>query len=360
MQSTIGQFVFQTGTHRNKDVIWILFPKIQNLIDKFRKKYPSAKWSASQKKWYLPDSHNLRSSFQLPTKTPVVKYAQNHISASNNKQLTLYIEQLKLRAYSVNTQQTYVTEFCHLLGLLKQHPVEKLSAEKLRSYFLYCVTELKVKENHMHSRISAIKFYYEQVLHKRNMFSDIPRPKKPSTLPKVLSISDIQKLLCTAQNSKHKLMLKLCYGMGLRVSEIVNIKITDIDSKRMTVHIQAAKGKKDRYVNLPHEALLDLREYYKEYRPKLYLFEGQYGGQYSIRSVQNVFKQGLVKAQINKSVGIHSLRHSYATHLLEYGTDITYIQKLLGHSNVKTTLTYTHVSQADLGKIKSPLDRLQK
>ncbi|GAA4469008.1 hypothetical protein GCM10023189_55190 [Nibrella saemangeumensis] len=148
------------------------------------------------------------------------------------------------------------------------------------------------------------------------------------------------------------------FAMGLRVSEIVNLKITDIDSRNKQVSIDRAKGKKDRYVNLPEIILDQLREYYKIYRPKKYLFEGQYGEQYNKRSAQLVFKQALKKARINKAVGIHALRHSYATHLLENGSDIKFIQELLGHNDIKTTLRYTQVSDQSIKKVKSPLDTL--
>jgi site-specific recombinase XerD len=153
-------------------------------------------------------------------------------------------------------------------------------------------------------------------------------------------------------------MLKICYGAGLRVSEIVNLKITDIDSKNMQLFIEKAKGKKDRYVNLPESILEQLRAYYKEYKPKEYLFEGQYGGKYSARSAQKVFQNAMEKAKINKSVGIHGLRHSFATHLLEAGTDIRFIQELLGHKDIKTTLLYTHVTNNSIKNIKSPLDKI--
>lgn len=153
-------------------------------------------------------------------------------------------------------------------------------------------------------------------------------------------------------------MLKLCYGAGLRVSEIVNLKITDIDSSNMQLFIEKAKGKKDRYVNLPESILEQLRAYYKEYKPKRYLFEGQYGDKYSIRSAQKVFQNAMEKAKINKDVGIHGLRHSFATHLLEAGTDIRFIQELLGHKDLKTTLLYTHVTNNSIKKIKSPLDNI--
>ena len=153
-------------------------------------------------------------------------------------------------------------------------------------------------------------------------------------------------------------MLKLCYGMGLRVSEIVNIKISDIDSKSMRVLIECGKGKKDRYVNLPQSILEQLRKYYRVYRPKKYLFEGQGSECYSIRSVQKVFKNAIVKAKINKQVGIHSLRHSFATLLLEQGTDIRFIQELLGHNSIKTTLLYTEVTNKSIQNITSPLDKM--
>ena len=146
--------------------------------------------------------------------------------------------------------------------------------------------------------------------------------------------------------------------MGLRVSEIVNLKITDIDSQRMVVLIEAGKGKKDRYVALPTSILEELRNYYRANRPTKYLFEGQNGGQYSVRSVQAVFKDAMEKAKINKSVGIHGLRHSYATHLLESGTDMVFIQKLLGHQDIKTTEIYAKVSNRILSNVKSPLDDL--
>jgi site-specific recombinase XerD len=146
--------------------------------------------------------------------------------------------------------------------------------------------------------------------------------------------------------------------MGLRVSEIVNLKIADIDSKRMLVLIERGKGKQDRYVPLPSTILEDMRDYFITYRPKTYLFEGQYGGQYSIRSAQTVFKNAMQKAKINKAVGIHGLRHSYATHLLECGTDMYFIQKLLGHKDIRTTEIYAKVSNRQLGNIKSPLDDL--
>lgn len=177
-------------------------------------------------------------------------------------------------------------------------------------------------------------------------------------MPKHISPQDVKRLFDHTPNLKHNTMLRLCYGMGLRVSELVALKVQDIDSANMQVQLRRAKGKKDRYVPLPTSILEQLRTYFKEYRPKEHLFEGQYGGAYTARSAQAVFKQALNRAGINKDIGIHSLRHSYATHLLEAGTDMAFIQKLLGHANIKTTLLYAEVTNARLGQIKSPLDNL--
>ena len=350
---------FSICEHHQKNVIFVHFPYNPLLQKELREKFSTAKWSVSKKCWYLPDVDSIRQEIGLSPKTEQGKTVVSQIQPVNIAALKRMHETLLLKAYSPHTIKTYCNEFSQLLYSLKNTPVDALTPERLRSYFLYCITKLKLSENQIYSRINAIKFYFEQVLHREKLFfAEIPRPKRKSILPKVLSKSDIVKIFAQVDNSKHLLMLKLCYGMGLRVSEIVNLKIKDIDSGRMLVHIEAAKGKKDRCVTLPSSILEDLRTYYRTYRPKTYLFEGQYGGQYAIRSIQAVFKNAMRKANINKSVGIHGLRHSYATHLLEYGTDMIFIQKLLGHKDIKTTEIYAKVSNRHLSNIKSPLDDL--
>lgn len=353
----LNLYNFSFGVHRDKNVIWIKFEKDFNLIKDLKTKFPSAKWSATNIAWYLPDLPVIRAALQLQQKE-IGSELLVCISPKNQLAFTKFIDQLKLKAYSKNTVRTYVTEFAHLLRTIKNHPVEELTQERLKDYFLYCIKKENIKENHLSSRINAIKFYFEKVLHHEKMFFDIPRPKTPKLLPKMLTKSEIKKIFKHTENSKHLLMLQLCYGMGLRVSEIVNLKISHINSENMTVLISGAKGKKDRYTNLPNSILPLLRNYYKEYKPKDYLFEGQYGGAYTVRSVQSVFKQAMQKAKINKTIGIHGLRHSYATHLIESGADIRFLQELLGHNSLKTTQIYTHVTDVSKSKIKSPLDFL--
>jgi len=352
-------YKFSTGEHRNKNVIFVHFSFNETLKNELKEKYPTLRYSGSKKCWYLPDVASVRKELDLKPKTEPGKNVVGKIDLVNLAALHKMHETLILKAYSPNTIKTYCQEFAQLLHIIKEVPVNSLTPEQLRSYFLFCAKKLKLSENIIHSRINAVKFYFEQVLHREKVtFSEIPRPKKRSLLPKVLSKKEISKLFAQVDNLKHSVMLKLCYGMGLRVSEITNLKVSNIDSSRMVVHIEAAKGKKDRYVTLPSSILEELRIYYSNYHPKFYLFEGQYGGQYSIRSVQSVFKTALRKAKINKPVGIHGLRHSYATHLLEAGTDMFFIQKLLGHKDIKTTEIYAKVSNRQLGNIKSPLDDL--
>ncbi len=349
-------FTPEEAIHNGKNIIWIRFPKDYTLI-KMLKSAAKARWSNTQKSWYVTDNSANRERFGLDKKI-VGKEVLLKIHPNNLAPFQTYQNQLLLKGFSQNTIRVYSLEFAQLLYTLRSFPVHELTREKLKSYFLYCHQELKLSENQIHSRMNAVKFYFEKVLHQDKIFFDIPRPKKPQLLPKALNTTEILKLLNVTENPKHKLILQLCYGMGLRVSEIVNIKIEDIDSKTMKVLIAQGKGKKDRYVNLPHSILADLRLYYKAYLPKIYLFEGQSGGKFAIRSAQSVFKVGMNKAGIKKTVGIHSLRHSYATHLMELGTDISLIQKLLGHNDIKTTLNYTHVADRTVASVPSPLDKL--
>lgn len=348
-------FNLKSGAHRGQNVIWIRFdysPEGNRYMRQIK-----ARWSSSQKSWWVPDNRHYRELFSMPLPS-IGKEALARIHPVNLPAFQKLEDTLRLKAYSPSTLRTYCNEFAQLLHTIGAFPVDDLSPEKLRSYLLYCIKACGVSENLMHSRLNALKFYFEQVLGREKFFADIPRPKKPALLPKVLSKEEVAGLFAVVENPKHRLMLQLCYGMGLRVSEIVALKMGHVDSRRMQVLLEGAKGKKDRYVPLPQSILEALRAYYLQYRPKEFLFEGQFGGQYAVRSVQAVFKKAMRQAGVQKEVGIHALRHSYATHLHEYGTDIMLIQKLLGHHNIKTTLLYTHVSQKSTAAVVSPLDRM--
>ena len=226
-------------------------------------------------------------------------------------------------------------------------------------FLRYLVEERQVSTSYQNQAINAIKYYYEQVLGGRRKFYFIERPVKERKLPVVLSEAEVYRLLASVHNLKHKCLLMLIYSAGLRISEALHLQPKDLDSKRMQVTVRNAKGKKDRVSILSKSLLPILRDYYQLYQPKEYLFEGADGGQYSARSAQNVFKKACIQAKITKKATLHTLRHSFATHLLEKGTDLRYIQTLLGHGSSRTTEIYTHVSTKALKDIQSPLDSLE-
>jgi site-specific recombinase XerD len=301
------------------------------------------------------------ADFQKVINLPKPVTTQIKLSKENAEAMQEFSRQLHLKAYSQSTIKTYTNEFTQFLQTVKDKSATDFSVSRLKDYFEYCYTKLHLSENTLHSRINALKFYYEQVLNREKFFWEIPRPKKPLILPKLLNETEISKLFNALANKKHKAMLFTAYSAGLRVSEIVNLKIADIDSGRMQILIERAKGKKDRYVNLSPLLLDILRKYLLEYtpRPVKYLFESeQTKAAYPTRTVQQIFYNAKNKAGIKKEVGIHSLRHSFATHLLDKGTDIKYIKDLLGHFNIKTTERYLHVSKKQLINIVSPFDDL--
>ena len=207
-------------------------------------------------------------------------------------------------------------------------------------------------------RINSIKFYYEKVLGYDKLYYKIERPKKKHALPNVLSVGEVKKIIDSTRNIKHKCIISLLYSAGLRRSELINLKLDSILTGQMQIKITNSKGDKDRYVGLSAHLLKLLREYYKEFKPKEWLIEGKNGEQYSATSVLNVVKQAAKKAGISRRVTPHMFRHSFATHHLESGTDLRYIQEFLGHSSSKTTEIYTHVAKTDFSKFRNPLDSM--
>ncbi len=386
--------------HRNSECIGIYFEK-NIAAEKIIRRQPGIKWSQTNKCWYLPltetayallinnlkenalvDNTALKAylekrkkiqpalpenklpgiSKQTTVSKPVALTRAWQLSEQNLQALENFIQHLQLKAYSKSTINTYRNEFLQLLKILKTKPVHELTTDDLKRYMVYAMQKEGIKENTAHSRLNALKFYYEQVLGREKFFWEIPRPKKVSQLPQVFNQDEIAAIINSLQNKKHKVMLMLAYSAGLRVSEVVALKTYNIDSSRMTILIKEAKGKKDRVVSLSPVLLVMLREYATAYRPdkKGYLFEGSTkGAAYSTRSLQEVLQAAKKKAGVLKPGSIHSLRHSFATHLIDKGTDVTMIQKLLGHNDIKTTLRYLHTSNKDLLKIISPLDDLK-
>lgn len=271
--------------------------------------------------------------------------------------ISQYRKELEVRQYSPQTIKSYLSCFTAFVHYWHPREVSSLTRDDIMNYMHELVRRRSISASFQNQIINAIKFYYEQVEGLPRTKYDLPRPEKPDILPKVLSPLEIERLLTQPDNSKHRCMLMLAYGAGLRNAEILALRPRHIDSERMMIHVEKGKGKKDRYIPLPERLLPELRDYFKRYQPKNYLFEGQKEGEpYSAKSLQMVVKNNARAAGIRKTVTPHMLRHSYATHLLEAGTDIRYIQELLGHSNIHTTEIYTHVAAHK--KPQSPLDLL--
>ena len=310
---------------------------------------------------HLPAPSNSRYGSLKKTITgQISSSASEKIYPENELEFEKYKNQLILKGYSKSTMRTYCSEFVVFLKVLGKNSAKNLTPDELQRYILYCINTLKLKENSIHSRINALKFYYEKVLRNEKMFFDIPRPKKHLILPKVISKERIADLINSIENLKHKTIIMLAYACGLRVSEVVSLKIKHIDGQRKTVFLEDAKGKKDRVVSLSPHMLIMLREYFKAYQPKDFLFEGQFENQHlSERSMQEVIQRAKKKAGIIQEGSMHMLRHSFATHLLDKGIDVVFIQKLLGHNNIKTTLRYLHVTNKDLVHILSPLEDIE-
>ncbi|MDC9722331.1 MAG: tyrosine-type recombinase/integrase [Urechidicola sp.] len=266
-----------------------------------------------------------------------------------------YLQKLELKKYANNTVKTYVSCFEDFINYYNKSDVDSLDENDVRNYLEFLI-KMDRSDSYINQAINSIKFYYETVLGMPNRFYSIERPRKKRKLPVVLSKDDISLIIKNANNLKHKCIISLLYSAGLRRSELLNLKLTDIESKRMLIRVRDAKGNKDRYTLLSETILKDLRKYYKQYMPKEYLFEGQSKKQYSPNSVGKVVSNAAIKAGIKIPVSSHILRHSFATHLLESGVDIRYIQLLLGHNSTKTTEIYTHVAKNSFNFIKNPLD----
>jgi len=379
--------------HKNANQIGIFFKNDLALNIKIRKEADGI-WSQTKKCWYIPlnrkafdklkialqkhailETKDLKkyleerktttnSSIQLVSKTKLINrslQSGSSVSPVNKHVLPAMDQMLKLKAFSSSTIKTYLNEMSQLLQAIKDIPADDLKPEHLKRYLVYCYEKLGLKENTLHSRINAMKFYYEQVLKREKFFWEIPRPKKQQLLPRFFSQNDLVSIIKATGNIKHKVMLMLCYSAGLRVSEVVSMKTRNIDESRMSILIEQAKGKKDRIVTLSPVLLVMLRKYMNEYKPdpKGYLFAGQWKEEpYSSRSLQLVLAAAKKKAGVLKPGSVHALRHSFATHLLDKGTDVTIIMKLLGHNDIKTTLRYLHVTNRDILQIVSPLDDL--
>ncbi|MTI71206.1 MAG: integrase [Firmicutes bacterium] len=325
-------------------------------------------WNSEKKYWSIP--YNAKSLSKLIKffinedidweeifKVTLIDFKKLYKIDINKEKNEMY-KLLTLKGYSEKTKISYIG---HLKRFLEYYDVktEKLTKEHVERYMYHLLQDKNNSHSFVNQTLSSLKIYYDEILKKGRILYNIPRPKKEKKLPKILSEMEVKNILNNIKNLKHKAILYIVYSSGLRVSEVAKLKVKDIDSSRMLIHVVQGKGKKDRYTMLSNATLNILREYSRSYKPKNWLFPGGNEGKHiTERTIQRVFKNACANANINKEVSIHVLRHSFATHLLESGTDLRYIQELLGHKSSKTTEIYTHVSKTNISNIKSPLDKM--
>jgi integrase/recombinase XerD len=309
-----------------------------------------SRWSQSNGFWHVPNTVENQIRFKITVSLP---------SAEGIEAIEKFKQYLRSKRYSESTITTYSEALKSFFTFFNSKSINLITNEDIICYNNDYVLKNKLSASYQNQVVNAVKLYFKTIKDTMIEVEKIHRPKRAKVLPNVLSKEEVKKILDAHSNLKHKAMLSMIYSCGLRRSELLNLKFSDIDSKRNIVIIRQSKGKKDRITPLSAKILDLLRRYYKEYNPKTYLFEGQEKNtQYSARSLEEVLKKSVKLASINKPVTLHWLRHSYATHLLESGTDLRYIQELLGHNSSKTTEIYTHVSTKNIQQIKSPFDDL--
>ncbi|MGQ0829982.1 MAG: site-specific tyrosine recombinase/integron integrase [Bacteroidota bacterium] len=360
------------ATHKEQTVVLVKFP-IDNELAAAVRKIKNTRWSATHKGWYAPYSIELLNEIKtvfdpickidaVLLKKKVAKYNTDPKNKELSEESVLKIEKFKSwmrsKRYSESTIGTYTDSLKTFLKYYHNKSVHEITNDDIITFNNKYILANNYSATFQNQVVNAVKLFFREIGSKALNVDLIHRPKKANSLPKIISEEDVARIINALDNLKHKCMISFIYSSGLRRSELLNMKVDDIDSKRMLVHIQKAKGMKDRIVPLSNTLLEMLRVYYKDYRPEKYLFEGQKGDRYSERSLALVLKRGCELAGIRKNINLHMLRHSYATHLLENGTDLRYIQELLGHKSSRTTEIYTHVSMRAISKINSPLDKL--
>ena len=352
----LPEICVETIEFAGKNCIALSFKYNDDLINRV-KMISGRKWDPEKKVWYFPYREDM------------VKFLEDHfrgyadikyMKQESNTEIEIpkeYIDHLRVKRYSPHTIRNYSGHFRHFIQY-HNLPPEQLTDKDIYAYLVHIAENPEYSANYQKAAIHSIKFYYEKICHRIVKKEYIPWPKGELKLPVVLSEDEVKLFLNTISNLKHRCIMYVIYSAGLRLSEAIYLKIEDLDFDRLQIHVRRAKGRKERYTIFSKKAAAVVRNIYSQYNPISYLFVGQKGGLYSGRSVENVFSRTLEKSGIRKAAKVHTLRHSFATHLHEHGVDIRYIQELLGHQSPKTTQIYTHVSRKDLGNIISPLDQL--
>lgn len=363
------EILIKEGFHREKSQLFLSFTYDSKLI-KLLKNIVNASWSQTHNTWYMANNQKLLQklkqeleplgvSLQGSEKINELLEPKDILSAEANEKVIQLMQWMRSKRYSESTIGTYTDALRIFLRYYSNKTVSEINNNDLIVFNNDYILAKKLSSSYQNQVVNAIKLFFRTVENKNMDIASVHRPKREKLLPNVLSKEEIKLILDAHCNLKHKAMLSLIYSCGLRCGELLQLKPEHIDSKRNVLLIKQAKGKKDRIAPLSSKTVDLLRNYFIACKPKIYLFEGQKQGEpYDIRSLQQVLKQALQKASITKPVSLHWLRHSYATHLLEAGTDLRYIQKILGYSRSTTTEIYTHVSTKGIQNVISPFDSL--
>ncbi|HEY3384914.1 MAG TPA: tyrosine-type recombinase/integrase [Saprospiraceae bacterium] len=321
-------------------------------------------WSATYRCWYVPDTIPLRKRFGLhidfesPENSHLKPTAFDKLAPGIQQQLLVFRKWMEQHRYSEQTIRNYLNHLSQFFVYMGNVDTKEVTADDVVRFNHDVIIKQKLSVSYQRVVTGAIKLFYSHFFDHRMDIERLDRPFREKTLPMVLSKEEVERILKSAPNLKHQAMLSTIYSCGLRRGELLGLKIVDLDKDRNLIRIVQGKGRKDRYVPFSEKLKGMLDKYVLAYNPKVYVFEGQSGGKYSARSIAKVLEYAVSKSGIKKNVTLHTLRHSYATHILDAGTDIRYIQEILGHSSPKTTMIYTHVSSRRIGEIRSPLDDL--
>lgn len=368
--------------HREQAVVCIKFDVLHSAVNDIVKLLPGRKWSQTMRCWYVPatrDSAGLVYKYLrklafvdyelLKSYAAVSAVAAPAVIAEKKATVVLHPDKLKaveefeqymhVRRYSINTIASYVDGLKQFLKFFNDKVVAEIDSNDLQLFNSAHIIAQKRSASYQNQVINAVKLFFSTQQQKRLDPDLVQRPRRAKNLPNVLSKEETKQLLGSLSNVKHKTMLSLIYACGLRCGELLALRERDFNFERRLLQIRQAKGKKDRVVPINDKLIVMLKAYQEVYKTEQYLFEGQQKGEpYDARSLQQVLKLAVERAGIKKPVTLHWLRHSYATHLLESGTDLRYIQTLLGHSSSRTTEIYTHVSNYSLQRIVSPFENL--
>ena len=359
--------------HHEKQVLMMCFEKDQELINLIKRSTLDAHFSITHLGWWVVDRpENLSAIFKVFKGKAWLELAwktkpQKAVVKRTAKKASLpdlvpdeYKDLLERRRYSENTYRTYVSLFNQFLHFIAPLSADAASEEDIRKFQDYLVKKRKVSASTQNQAINAIKFYYEKLMGESRKNYYIERPRKEKKLPVVLDEKEVLRILEHTENPKHRLIFAFLYATGLRIGELLNLRIADVDLERQVVHVKKGKGKKDRITLLSNELIPVILAYFEHYKPNYWFIEGPTRKRYTASSVRTSLKEATEKAGLSKHVTPHTFRHSFATHLHEHGTDIRNIQELLGHNSPDTTMIYTYISKISLQKLTSPLDQILK